>query len=226
MRRITADLHVHTALSTCASPEMLPAAVVARAVLLGLAAIAICDHNSAGSIEEVLSAASSTAAGLLVVPGIEITTAEEAHVIGLFPTPQRCLAAAAEVRASMRGASAAAVSLSATGLGLDRTVDLIHEHDGLALAAHVDRPGFSVPGQLGFVPPEVPFDALEISAAGAQRGRAARFSGLGLPLVCSSDAHFLSDMGCGITFFDVESASFGELAAALSGSGGRGCSIA
>ena len=83
---------------------------------------------------------------------------------------------------------------------------LIHRHGGLAVAAHVDRRSFSVPGQLGFIPPDVPFDGLEISAAGVAQGRAAEFAAHGLPLLCSSDGHFLNDIGCGFTVLEVRGA--------------------
>jgi PHP family Zn ribbon phosphoesterase len=90
----------------------------------------------------------------------------------------------------------------------------------------MDRRSFSVPGQLGFLPPEVPFDGLEISAAGAARGRAAEFACHGLPLLSSSDGHFLEDIGSGFTVLEVEEPDFTELCLALRGIGGRGCLIA
>jgi len=109
---------------------------------------------------------------------------------------------------------------------LSETVDLIHRHGGLSVAAHVDRRSFSVPGQLGFIPDDVPFDALEVSAAGAARGKAADFLSHGLPLVSSSDCHFLQDMGSGFTMLDVPEPTFDEIAKALGNRGGGGCTIA
>jgi hypothetical protein len=90
----------------------------------------------------------------------------------------------------------------------------------------MDRKSFSVPSQLGFLPPDVPFDALEISAAGAARGRAKEFAAHGLPLVSSSDSHFLDDIGISRTALAVEAPSFAEIALALVGANGRGCGIA
>ncbi len=80
--------------------------------------------------------------------------------------------------------------------------------------------------QLGFFPPDVPFDGLEISAAGAARGCAAEFAAFHLPLISSSDSHFLADVGTGFTIMDVQGPSFQELQAALLGTRGRGCAIA
>jgi hypothetical protein len=258
MRRIAADLHVHTVLSPCAARDMTPPGIVCGALQKGLGMIAVCDHNCAGNVEAVAEAARAAAAAgsplLAVIAGLEITTAEEAHVLGLFPDARAARAAAEEVlaglppwRALARGGSSAGprspdqelVDPAGTVVGVEQkmlsaasafplsdTVDLIHRHGGLAVAAHMDRRSFSVPSQLGFLPPEVPFDALEISSAGVARGRAAAFAAHGLPLVSSSDSHFLDDIGVSSTTLVVEEASFGELALALAGREGRGCSIA
>ncbi len=259
MMRILADMHVHTVLSPCASRDMLPPAIVREAARKGLAMIAVCDHNSAGNVQAVMAAARQAAAAggaapLAVIAGMEITTAEEAHVLGLFPDPSAASAAAGEVLAGLppwralspRGSTAAARSpeqdlvdaagavvgveqrmlSAASRFTLSETVDLIHRHGGLAVAAHMDRRSFSVVSQLGFLPPGVPFDGLEISAAGVARGRAAGFVQHGLPLVSSSDSHFLDDIGVSATALEVGGPGFAELALALAGRQGRGCTIA
>ncbi len=115
---------------------------------------------------------------------------------------------------------------AASRFSLTEAVDLIHRHGGLAVAAHVDRRSFSVQGQLGFMPPDLAFDGLEISAAGAARGRVPEFASQGFPLVSSSDAHFLEDIGTGLTLLDVEAPVFEEIAKALQGQGRRRCVIA
>ncbi|MCX5758981.1 MAG: PHP domain-containing protein, partial [Candidatus Hydrogenedentes bacterium] len=95
MRRFAADLHIHTALSACADDDMTPPAIVAAALEQGLDMIAICDHNSAGNAAAVQAAAGDA---LAVIAGMEITTAEEAHVLGLFPDAASAEAAGQEVR--------------------------------------------------------------------------------------------------------------------------------
>ena len=245
MRRFVADLHVHTALSPCASPDMTPPRIVRGAEALGLAMIAVCDHNSAGNARAVAAAAG---AGLAVLAGIEITTAEEVHVLGLFPGCEEAEAAGATVLAGLPAwippqgrAPCEQRLLDAAGrivgyeshllagssvLTLAEAVALIRAHGGLAVASHVDRRAFSVIGQLGFIPADVRFDALELSAAGVARGRAVEFAASGLPLVSSSDGHALEELGAGATVLEVEEASFAELALALRGEAGRRCGIA
>ena len=215
-----ADLHVHTRISPCASADMTAQAIAGEAFRRGLAMIAVCDHNTAAAAEPLAEAASAIEGAPVVIAGIEITTREEAHVLGWFPSAETAGEAAGELRANP------ALSSAATQCTLSETVDLIHRHGGLAAAAHVDRRSFSVPGQLGFIPPDVPFDALEISAAGVDRGRAEAFAGYGLPLVSSSDCHFLEDLGCGCTLLEVEAPAFDELARAFGRRDGRGCALA
>ena len=220
MNRLAADMHIHTSLSPCASSEMTPHAIALEAARRGLAMIAVCDHNTAGNVRAVAAAAAMISGGPVVIAGMEITTVEEAHVLGWFRTPGDAIAAAGELKVDPALASAACQ------FSLTQTVDLIHRYGGLAVAAHVDRRSCSVPGQRGFVPPDVPFDGLEISAAGAARGRAADFAALGLPLVSSSDCHFLGDMGSGSTMLEVSEPSFDEIVMALRMVEGRGCAIA
>ncbi len=98
MKSLACDLHVHRALSACAAREMTPPDIVATALERGLDMIAVCDHNSAGNAAAVQQAAGER---LGVVAGMEITTAEEVHVLGLFPDAQTAASAATTVAASL-----------------------------------------------------------------------------------------------------------------------------
>lgn len=203
--------------------------------------IAICDHNSAGNVAAVQEAAGDE---LAVIAGIEITTAEEVHVLGLFPGAWAARAVGDEVRATLPEATEASARFgeqllldvtgevvgregkllaAASAFGLDEAIALIHRRSGLAVASHVDRPAFGVIGQLGIFPADARFDAIEVSAAGAAAGRAAEFAGLGLPLVTGSDSHCLSEVGAGRTVFELLEPTFGELALAFRGLAGRRC---
>jgi hypothetical protein len=217
-----------------------------------MAMIAVCDHNSAGNVRPVREA-SELLGGPRVIPGMEITSREEVHVLGFFPDEAAALAASDEVQetlppwrplssrtaAGLRSPEQELVDAEGNITGIEPkmlaaaslfslcdAVKLIHQHGGLAVAAHMDRRSFSVPGQLGFLPPDVPFDGLEVSAAGALKGRAKEFQAHGLPLLCSSDGHFLSDVGSGFTVLEVSEPAFYELALALRAADGRGCSLA
>lgn len=239
VRRFAADLHIHTALSACADDDMTPPAIVRAALEQGLNMIAICDHNSAGNAAAVQAAAGDA---LAVIAGMEITTAEEAHVLGLFPDAASAEAAGAEVHetlppimdtAKMYGRQLALdadgrirdidgrMLFMASGFALNEAVDVIRRHNGLAVASHVDRPSHSVISQLGFFPADVRFDAIEISAAGMTNRREAEFEPLGLPMEAASDSHFLNDIGSCRTILVLARATFDELALAFQGAEGR-----
>ena len=85
-----ADLHIHSCLSPCGDEDMTPANICGMAKLKGLDAIAICDHNSARNLPAAQELCD--AYGLLLLPGMEITTREEVHLLGYFETVEAALA--------------------------------------------------------------------------------------------------------------------------------------
>ena len=110
--------------------------------------------------------------------------------------------------------------IGSTSLGIDKIVELVHSLGGLAVASHVDRDSFSIIGQLGFIPEELPLDALELSWR-CKSDEINNYKNYGLPLVKSSDAHFLSDIGKVSTTFLLSAPLFSELAMAFQGIKGR-----
>ena len=237
MKELRADLHIHSCLSPCAEPEMLPTAIVKQAKALGLDMIAICDHNSAENVAAVAEAGRRES--ISVIPGMEITSREEVHVLGLFKTENELMDMQAVVHGSLPGENNEQafgpqtvvdqwdrvvgvnrkLLIGATGLTLEEVVAAIHDFGGLAIASHIDRPGFGLIGQLGFVPEGLMLDAVEVSPRAAMR----RWKDF--PVVTSSDAHRLEDIGKSFTRFFVEEASMEEIAKALGGEDGRRVSL-
>jgi 3',5'-nucleoside bisphosphate phosphatase len=240
LRSFRADLHIHTALSPCASEEMTPPAIVETALARGVDVIAVCDHNTAGNVEAVRQAAETAGGRLAVLPGMEITSVEEVHVVGLFPDLPAAESVAERLRSLLPSADAGYYSFfgeqplldaggrqvgtetaslaTAVPLSLNETVELVHSHGGLTVAAHVDRRSFSVFSQLGFFPPDAGFDGIEISRhLRADSPRLDEFYALGLPMFGSSDSHFLDEIGTGATTLRVVEPTFAELALALAG---------
>jgi len=226
------DLHVHTCLSPCADNAMVPTRIVEQALEAGLAAIGICDHNSAGNVAAVQEAAGGRP--LRVLGGMEVTTSEEAHILALFDELEALRILEKLVQAGLEGwndpeawgeqilvdARDQPVGLEerllagASALSAERTVREIQALGGLAIASHVDRPAFSLAQQLGFIPPELPLDAVELSFH--FRGDPAPFRAFGFPLVRFSDAHFPEEIGRSRTVFQLEEPSVTELRRALS----------
>jgi anti-sigma regulatory factor (Ser/Thr protein kinase)/histidinol phosphatase-like PHP family hydrolase len=234
------DTHIHTCLSPCADLDMHPAALVDAAIRAGLDSVAVCDHNSAENAAAVQRAGASV--GLSVIPGMEITSAEEVHILGLLPDLEAALTLQSKVYRSLPGhndektfgmqviANEYAEVLGfddhflagATLLTLDQVVAAIHDVDGLAVASHVDREGFGIIGQLGFIPPELPLDAIEVSRRiSLPFARASFAPKTEFPILCASDAHTPQDIACAATYIFAEEATLPELRRALTEKSGR-----
>jgi hypothetical protein len=219
---------------------MHPSAIVRAAADAGLDGIVVCDHNAADNVAAVGRAA--RAAGCAAVPGMEITTEEEVHLVALLPDAAAAGVLHARVAAALPGRNAPAAfgeqvianedgevlgfngSLlsGATSWTVGRAVDEIHRAGGLAIAAHVDRERFGMVGQLGFVPPDLALDAIEVSAATAYDTGRWRFAvPLRVPAVTGSDAHTPAEIGRALTFLHLERADTAEVHRAIRAEGGR-----
>jgi len=244
IRVFTADLHIHTVLSPCAQRDMLPHCIILEALEKGLDCIAVTDHNACDNVAVTLSLGERF--GLWVIPGIEIETKEEVHLLAYFPTLEHLLAFNRLVEEHLftfpldtgvwgeewvigeegnivaRKTSLLAVPVA---LSLEDAVEEVERHQGVAVLAHVDRKAYSVFSQLGFLPPALPVRALEISPALSLEEAQERFALSGYPLLSFSDAHGLSEIGQRVTLFRMASPRWEELLLALSGEGGRGIAL-
>lgn len=233
MGKIWADLHLHTCLSPCGDDRMRAAAIVEQAARMGLDMIGICDHNSAENAGAVMSAAAR--AGLTVIPGMEITSREEVHILGLFRSTEGLMDLQDMIYTNLPGENDPEafgpqividdrdcvvgmnnkLLIGATNLSVEQVVGAIHHFGGLAIASHIDRERFGIIGQLGFIPKGLGLDAVEVANASLCDWDYA------YPVVASSDAHYLEDIGRNSTCFMMEEASFDEIAKALKCEGGR-----
>ncbi len=241
LRHFRADLHIHSCLSPCGELSNYPRKIVERALAEGLRIIAICDHNSAENAQAVLRAARGT--GLKVFPGMELTSEEEVHTLGVFPTmndllplQERIFRELPELPARNRliqdqvivnendevmGFSPHAL-FAATRLSVYEIVDGIHRSGGLAVASHIDRGAFSIFSQLGFIPDDLDFDALEVSPLMTiAEARTAFQPPAHFPLVRFSDAHQPSEIGQAATDLVLAAPTFAEVRMAFDGQKGR-----
>ncbi len=218
---------------------MTPARVVSAALEEGLDIIAVTDHNTAENIQPAVEAA----AGLTVIPGMELTTAEEVHILALFPDMDPLMRLQEIVYEDLPSTDDERilheqvvvnerdevvrfndrVLMDATGMGVEEAIGIIHGLGGISVACHIDRDAFGIVAQLGFIPESLDFDALEISFR-TGRERASKMFGpySGYTWITSSDAHHVADIGRAATEFTMREASFDEIVLALAGEGGRG----
>lgn len=240
LKTYNCDFHIHTCLSPCAELDMHPQALVQKALAANLDIIAICDHNASENTPFVIRAARGR--NLSVLPGMEITTGEEVHLLAIFDSLESQAAMQRVVYAHLAGENdeklfgiQAVVNeageveeinnrllIGATDLPLNEVIRHIHEFNGLAIAAHIDRESFSVLGQLGFIDEKINFDALEVTRATGLKQARKKYPELShYSFIVSSDSHYLRDLGTAGTRLVLEEASVPELKMAFKGENGR-----
>jgi 3',5'-nucleoside bisphosphate phosphatase len=240
IRAFRCDLHIHTCLSPCAELDMYPRALIDKCIAEGLDVIAITDHNASENIPFVRRCAEGKS--LTVLSGMEITSSEEVHILALFDNYTDLLKIQKLIYENLPGENKEEVFgcqaivndldevegfngrllIGSTRLSLSDIIAEIHSRGGLAIAAHIDRESFSVISQLGFIDPDMPFDALEISHfTGLTEGRR-RFPKLdNYAFIESSDAHYLKDIGSAATMISMKEPTIAELKKAFAGCEGR-----
>jgi hypothetical protein len=161
---------------------MTPSNIVKQALDKKLDIIAVSDHNSAENVGVTIDIAQEH--NITVLPAMEITTSEEVHLLALFGNLDDCINVQKEVHSSISKVplykhdetSQPVVNekdeilsfnplplINATDISLASIIDLIHNNSGLAVACHIDKEAFSIISQLGFIPPGLPLDAVEVS---------------------------------------------------------------
>lgn len=207
--KLACDLHIHSCLSPCGDSLMTPNNIVGMAFIKQLDVIAVCDHNSARNLPAIKEVADMM--NVLLLPGMELTTREEAHMLCYFRTVEECVAFSETIYSHLppipnnekffgrqqvmnaqdeETAVEEKLLISALDLGFEECAKLIHGAGGLCVPAHINRGTTGVLGALGFLPDGVRYDALEISRKAAMPPMDLS----GHRLLESSDAHYLENI--------------------------------
>lgn len=217
-RTFRCDLHIHSCLSPCAHLLMTPGNIIKQAGARGLEVIAITDHNRAGNVPPAWELARR--AGLILIPGLEVETREEVHLLTLFPDLDSLLnweqvvldclpprenneeVVGYQILTDLHDEYAAKENrllAQATTLSLEEVVRTVQAMGGVAVPSHVDKRVNSILSQLGLIPPGLGLGVIEISRNTEPEQFFQRHPSLReLSHIRSSDAHFLSEVGeCG-----------------------------
>ena len=229
------DLHIHTCLSPCGDALMTPPNIANMAYIAGLDIIAVTDHNSARNARAVINA--SCDLPLVVIPGIEVTTAEEIHVVCLFPDADSAEKAGLELekhlppvqnRPEFFGEQVIMdENEEITGTfpfllsnALDISIDILPEFigglGGFCYPAHIDRPANSIISVFGALPVTPKFTTLEVHNPQQffeNDGNA--FYREKYTIITSSDAHNLPDISEREHMIELDEPTFGSLHKAL-----------
>ena len=230
MGRYAYDLHMHSCLSPCGDDDMTPHNIAAMAMLNGLEIIALSDHNTAKNVPALMEAAEEW--GLTVVPAIEAESAEEVHLLCLFPTVEAALDMGEileehlppiknkpEIFGEQRImnsrdeqiGSIEKLLINATDLPIEEIKAMVEERGGVCIAAHIDRSSNSIISNLGFVPEEMNFRTLELS----KRATPDMSSDPKYKYIHDSDAHYLTDISEAVWRLTLEEKSAAAVVEAL-----------
>ena len=212
---IKIDLHIHSALSACADDEMSPSFILTEALEKGLNLISITDHNTIS--HSVLACSISNKKGIKVIPGVEVTSREEVHLLAFFDDTSALVELGNLIEKLLPNVEnkpdffgyqviydqdGEIVDLdkrlrqAAVNMSLDKLVDEIHRLEGIAIPAHIDKNKFSLISQLGFLDKEAAFDAVEVSKYKWNKNNYKLGDTLsGFPVICGSDSHHPDDIG-------------------------------
>ena len=240
LKKFKADLHIHSCLSPCSDWDMSPKKIVAKSLERQLDLIAICDHNTAENA--AATSREGTRQGIAVLPGMEICSREEVHLVTLFKKIEDALKMQELIYTHLPGKNQPEIFghqvvadehdqvlgenprllIGATQLSLHDIVEKIHHLGGICISAHVDRPSYSLMGQLGFIPEDLHLDAVEVSYRVPLDKALSEVPGIkDYPCVTASDAHFLRDIGKVWTEFILAAPTLEEIRMALAGTEGR-----
>lgn len=226
------DFHIHSALSPCGDNDMTPNNLINMSIIKGLDAVALTDHNAC---ENVRAAAAVAGDKIIFIPGMEVETSEEVHIVTLFPTAdaaeemQRILVDSSPFipnRPEIFGnqyimdendeicGEIDRMLVTASGLNIYTVVAAAKDLGGIAYPAHIDRESYSVLSNLGFIPPDLDISAVEItekSRTALEGEYSNRYN-----IITSSDAHYLWDISERNHYIEVSDASVRGILNAIS----------
>lgn len=240
MKEFRADLHVHTVLSPCAEVEMIPPLIVQSALEKGIDIIAITDHNASANVRAVQKAAEGT--GLTVLPGMEVQSREDVHLLTLFESVEVLDEWQTQVDTALPNLpnnadffgeqfivnetgeflrSEPRLLLTATSFSIDEIFECVRGLGGIVIPAHVERNSYGLFPSLGLISEEWRVPALEISRHTTPGKVAVKFPAVDkYPLIQSGDVHRLDEF-LGTTIFTIAYRTTAEIEMAFQSIDGR-----
>lgn len=237
MVKAAVDLHIHSCLSPCAGNDMTPCNIVMMSKIKGLDIISVCDHNHTGNLEAISKIAGE--AGMLFLPGIELETSEEIHLLCYFPSLEsvsRMQSVLNNYYLNIRNKEdifgeqwimdeadrpvSKVEHLLTTAIKLDlySCVSLVREIGGVPVPAHVDRSSYSIISNLGSIPDDLFFNTLELSRIISKTDFLNQYPEYSEKFfISSSDAHELSMILERESFIELERLSISDVLEKLRG---------
>lgn len=215
--KLAYDFHIHTALSPCADEDMTPNNIINMAILKGLDVIAITDHNSMENCQPCMKVAENS--NIVVIPGMELQTKEEVHLLCLFRNLDSAIQFQEIVysylslkhnkpeifgRQLIFNAEDEIIKenprmlISSVNMSFKQAYLEIARLKGALVPAHIDRSSYSIISNLGFIPKDLPIRTLEVSKNCDKSLFLSKHPSIkSYKLIKNSDAHYLWDIAEG-----------------------------
>lgn len=208
------DFHIHSCLSPCGDKDMTPQNIVNMSKIMGYDVIALTDHNTSKNCPAVAKIAEEN--GLTFIPGMELCTSEEVHIVCLFYTLEDALRFSDYVKSTMPPirnkpyifgeqlicdendnviGQEEILLVTASGISTEKAVRTVAEFNGICYPAHIDRSSFSILSNLGMINEYFYFKCAEIYDIIKEPELKEKHPYLKkLKILSDSDAHYLENM--------------------------------
>lgn len=208
------DFHTHSCLSPCGDNDMTPYNLVNMSKLLGLDIIALTDHNTCKNCGAAVKVGEEI--GLTVIPGMELCTSEEVHIVCLFPDVDTAMRFSDYILSTMppvknrpdifgeqlvmderdNVVSKEEILLTlASSVSISNVCELVESYGGVCYPAHIDRSSYSVLSNLGMITEDMGFCAVEMTADADRDALIKNHPILdGAKIFVDSDAHYLENL--------------------------------
>jgi len=235
MNSLSYDLHIHSCLSPCADDDMTPGNILGMAALKELDIVALTDHNSCKNCPAFIKMAEEF--NIIAIPGMELCTSEEVHVICLFRTLKDAMVFDEYVDAHMVHipnkenifgkqviydandeitGTEPDLLINATDISFAEVHDLMNRFNGIMIPAHIDKNSNSLISNLGFIPPDSHFKCAELKNMSALNRLLHSNQYLETcRTITNSDAHTLGDINEPVNFLHSETREIGDILDAL-----------
>lgn len=229
------DLHIHSCLSPCGDNDSTPGNIVGMSVVKELNVIALTDHNTCKNCAAAIAIGKEY--GITVIPGMELTTQEEVHVVCLFYTLEDAMRFDSFIEPRILPikndpkvfgnqyicnendeiiGEFPTLLISATDISFDKVDDLMTEYNGIMIPAHIDKNSFSLSSNLGFVPPDSTFRCFELADMKNLHSMQKMNPMLGkCNVITDSDAHYFEKINEAVNTIYADSDSIEDVLNAL-----------
>ncbi|HRC80786.1 MAG TPA: PHP domain-containing protein [Sedimentibacter sp.] len=214
------DLHVHSDLSPCSSGDMTPNNIINMSLIKELDIIAVTDHNSAGNLRAVTEVGNK--AGIRVIPGLEVTTREEVHVLCYFKDLENAEEFGKVIYESLPPiknnpeifgeqniynsnddiiGTIDKLLINASNYTIEDINFMVEEYRGVMVPAHINKMTNGILGVLGFMPPDLKIDFVEVYSKLPIDDKITKK----YKILVNSDAHQLIDISEKVNYFNLSS---------------------